>query len=445
MEKTVPLSAAFVPIRRLRVTVERGPDQGKTEESTDTLSVGTAASNDLVLTDETVSRYHLELCRVGDSILVVDHGSTNGTRVDGAFIERARLVTGTVLHVGRSELRVDDGEAEPVQLHPGSELAGIVGRSSGIRALMAKLERVAQSEASVLLLGETGTGKEVAARALHELSPRRGGPFEIVDCAAMAPTLIGSELFGYEKGAFTGASGQHIGAFERADGGTIFLDEVGELPSGLQTALLGALERRSVRRLGGKDSIPVDVRVVAATHRDLRSEVNAGTFRQDLYYRLAVVLLRLPPLRERLEDLPDLVEHFLRRLGCPDKLEEILPDSTLRVMMQHRWPGNVRELRNTVEAALAMGEELEVEREPGGELPGGSSSIELPAVDSGFWSLRYTEAKDQLVEAFEDRYVRLLLERSDGGVKRAAELAGMNRSYLTKVLRKRGIRGGQED
>lgn len=447
MERTIPLGVDSVPVRALRVTVLRGPDQGRVVTSTDALSVGTAASNDLVLADETASRYHFELQRIGEAITLVDHGSTNGTRVGGAYIERGRLVPGTVIQVGRSELQVDDGEARTIELHSEREFSGLVGRSAGIRALMAKAERAARSEASVLILGETGTGKEVLARAIHESSSRRGQPFETVDCASMAPTLIGSELFGHEKGAFTGAFEQHAGAFERADGGTVFLDEIGELPSTLQTALLGVLERRSFRRLGGKALVEVDVRVVAATHRDLRSEVNAGTFRQDLYYRMAVVLLRLPPLRERLEDLPDLVEHFLRRAGRSESISDVLPESTLAAMRQHRWPGNVRELRNTVEAALALGTKLELEDAEPLPVPSDESTPHglLPSKDSGFWRLPYSEAKHQLTELFEDRFVRQLLERCDGRVKEAAEQAEMSRSYLTRVLRRRGIRGTKEE
>jgi DNA-binding NtrC family response regulator len=329
---------------------------------------------------------------------------------------------------------VDDGETAALELFEGHELAGVVGRSAAMRSLMARVQKAAKSDASVLLLGETGTGKEVLARALHRLSPRNDQPFETVDCGSMAPTLIGSELFGHEKGAFTGAHQQHVGAFERAHGGTLFLDEIGELPSALQTALLGALERRSFRRLGGTKPIQVDVRVVCATHRDLRSEVNAGTFRQDLYYRIAVVLLRLIPLRERTEDIAELAEHFMRRAGYSGPVADILPESTLEAMRQHRWPGNVRELRNAVEAALVMGDELDLEPATDGPRPNTESLVDL-------LDLPYSEAKDILVDRFEGQYVERLLERANGNVTSAARLAGMNRSYLTRVLNRRGLRG----
>jgi DNA-binding NtrC family response regulator len=215
-----------------------------------------------------------------------------------------------------------------------------------MRRLMAAIERAAKSDVSVLLLGETGTGKEVIAHAVHDASPRAKGPFETVDCGAMLPTLIASELFGHEKGAFTGADRQHAGAFERADGGTLFLDELGELPGSLQPALLGALERRSFRRIGGQKTISVDVRFICATHRDLRAEVNAGTFRQDLYYRIGVLLLRVPPLRERAGDIPLLIEQFLREEGFDGAPEEVFPRHVMDALTQHPWPGNVRELRN---------------------------------------------------------------------------------------------------
>lgn len=434
MEKTFPITHAQAPVRTIRLTVIKGPDQGKVVSGSETLSLGTAPGNDLVLTDETVSRHHAEIARKGDRLELVDYDSTNGTSVGSTWITRGYLTPGTVLSVGRSQIRVDDGETAALELFEGHELAGVVGRSAAMRSLMARVQKAAKSDASVLLLGETGTGKEVLARALHRLSPRNDQPFETVDCGSMAPTLIGSELFGHEKGAFTGAHQQHVGAFERAHGGTLFLDEIGELPSALQTALLGALERRSFRRLGGTKPIQVDVRVVCATHRDLRSEVNAGTFRQDLYYRIAVVLLRLIPLRERTEDIAELAEHFMRRAGYSGPVADILPESTLEAMRQHRWPGNVRELRNAVEAALVMGDELDLEPATDGPRPNTESLVDL-------LDLPYSEAKDILVDRFEGQYVERLLERANGNVTSAARLAGMNRSYLTRVLNRRGLRG----
>jgi DNA-binding NtrC family response regulator len=284
----------------------------------------------------------------------------------------------------------------------------------------------------VLLVGESGTGKELIARALHTQSSRADGPFVTVDCGALSPALVASELFGHEKGAFTGAAGRHDGAFSRADGGTLFLDEIGELPTALQAALLGALERKRIRRVGGRDEIPIDVRVVSATHRDLRAEVNAGTFRLDLYYRLAVVVLQVPALRERREDVPLLVEHFLREAGVEGGVAEVVPPDTMDALAAHAWPGNVRELRNFVEATLVMGEAPPLMGAPSG--PEGGDVIEHALV------LGYKEARARVLDAFERRYCEPLLERAEGNVSRAARDARMDRTYLIKLLSKHGLK-----
>ncbi|MCZ7683815.1 MAG: sigma 54-interacting transcriptional regulator [Sandaracinaceae bacterium] len=233
--------------------------------------------------------------------------------------------------------------------------SALIGRSEVMRRAMAWVKRAARSDASVLLVGESGTGKELVARAIHDDGKRAEQPFVTVDCGALAPTLVASELFGHEKGAFTGADRQRAGALEMANHGTLFLDEIGELPSELQPALLGALERRTFRRVGGQAEVPVDVRVIAATNRDLRSEVNSGGFRLDLYYRLAVLRLELPPLRARTGDVVLLIEHFLRERGSPGPVSELFSEAELAELSRHHWPGNVRELRNLVEATLALG------------------------------------------------------------------------------------------
>jgi DNA-binding NtrC family response regulator len=316
-----------------------------------------------------------------------------------------------------------------------------------MRRLMAELERVAPSNASVLLLGETGTGKEVIAHALHEASPRAGAPFEVVDCGALMPTLIASELFGHERGAFTGADQQHQGAFERADGGTIFLDEIGELPEQLQVRLLGVLERRSFRRVGGTKPISVDVRIVAATHRDLRRWVNRGQFRQDLYYRLAVARLEIPPLRERTEDIPLLVEHFLGEMGVEKPVEHVVPGAVLETLKSYHWPGNVRELRNFVESALAFGET----RPPAWSMEDAESAAEgeearfLSVPLRSLMKRAYREARDAVIYDFQEVYFRDLLQRTRGNVARAAEAARMNRPHMFQILKRHGIRARAPD
>ncbi|HEY8429947.1 MAG TPA: sigma 54-interacting transcriptional regulator [Sandaracinaceae bacterium] len=420
-----------LPIRSLRVEVVEGPDAGASALSeSESLTIGSAEGNDLVLRDPTVSRFHLELSRGADGILVLDNGSTNGTVYERARIERASVPPGAVLVLGKSRVRVDDGARITLELHDGEELAGLYGRTPVMRRLMARIRKAAASDTAVLVVGESGTGKEFVARALHEQSARKNGPFVTVDCGALSPALVASELFGHEKGAFTGADRRHVGAFERAHGGTIFLDEIGELTSELQPALLGVLERGRFRRVGGRSEVEVDVRVVAATHRDLRSEVNAGTFRLDLYYRLAVVVLALPPLRDRIEDVPLLVESFLREAGHDGPVESIFPPDAMAALCRHRWPGNVRELRNVVEATLAMGEapELEVPSERQAE------------PEDAVLALPYKDARRAILDEFERRYVERLLARTGGNVSAAAREARMDRTYLIKLVQRHGLK-----
>jgi len=425
-------AARGFPVRTLAVEVLSGPDAGATATAGDeALSVGTAQTNALRLGDRTVSRYHVELTPVPEGVRVRDLGSTNGTRAGAVRIVDAVVPAGTTLTVGDTTLRVADAGESERELIGGEGLAGRRGRTPAMRELLAKLERVAARDIGVLLTGESGTGKELAARGLHELGPRAGGPFVTVDCGALAPTLVASELFGHERGAFTGADAQRAGAFEQADGGTLFLDEVGELPSNLQSALLGVLERRRFKRLGSSQEFTVDVRVVSATPRDLREDVNADRFRLDLFYRLAVVTLRMPPLRERVDDIPLLVEHFLRDLGEDAPLDAFLSEPALQMLRAHRWPGNVRELRNWVEAALAMGEapELGPAGVTGGADPIGAG-LELP----------YKQARGALIDQFERRYLTRLMERADGNVSKAARIAKMNRSHLNDLLRRHDLR-----
>lgn len=432
--RTVPHEVPRLPVRTLRLEVVEGPDQGSVfVAESDEVSIGTAPGNDLVLSDETVSRYHVELVRQSGGVLVRDHGSTNGTALGDALIREAWVPPGSVLRLAKSKLLVSDGETVRVEIMSGDRFGRLRGKSAVMRKLMARLEKVAQSDVAVLLLGETGAGKELIAEAIHRASPRSEGPFEVVDCAALHPTLVASELFGHEKGAFTGADRRHLGAFERAHGGTVFLDEIGDISPEFQASLLGALERRRFKRVGGTAEIKTDVRVVSATHRDLRSEVNAGTFRQDLYYRLGVVLLRVPALRERIEDLPVLAQHFLEEAGFQGRLEELVPKATFKSLEAHHWPGNVRELRNLMEATLAMGEAPELgEHELSRELV-----VNMP---ERVFELTYKEARRAVMDQFESRYVKKLLARSNDNAAEGARSAEMDRSYLFQLMRKHGIR-----
>jgi DNA-binding NtrC family response regulator len=430
-ERTVPHAGiSGIPVQSVEATVIEGPDAGKQASAcSERLSVGTARDNDLPLTDETVSRYHLELWVSPDGVRVHDPGSTNGTWVGAVRVQSGIVPPGSILKLGKTTLRLGHGEPLTLALHKDHALAGLRGQSSLMRRLMALVQRAAGRDVSVLLVGESGTGKELCARALHDLGPRRDKPFVTVDCGALSPTLIGSELFGHEKGAFTGADRAHAGAFEQANGGTLFLDEIGELPPTLQTTMLGVLERSRFKRLGGRAEIAVDLRIVSATNRDLRAEVNAGSFRLDLYYRLAVVCLAVPPLREHAEDVPLLVDHFLRVLGHNGRIDEVVAPETLQRWMQHRWPGNVRELRNLVDATLAMGEPPPLVDAPS---PTGGGPF------AALLQLGYKQARAQLLHEFEERYLTHLLERSGGNVSKAAREARMDRSHLIDLLQRHG-------
>ncbi len=417
-------------MQSLEATVIEGPDVGKHASArSEKLSIGTARGNDLQLTDETVSRYHLEMVGTAEGIAVSDPGSTNGTWVGGIRVQRGVVPPKSILKLGKTTIRLGEGEALTLALHQEQTLGGLRGQSAVMRRLMAQVQRAAAKDVPVLLVGESGTGKEVAARALHQLGPRQAKPFVTVDCGALAPSLIASELFGHEKGAFTGAERQHAGAFEQADGGTLFLDEIGELDPALQASLLGVLERGRFKRVGGRSELAVDVRIVSATNRDLRAEVNAGTFRLDLYYRVAVVSLGVPALRDHAEDVPLLVEHFLRECGHDGAVAEVVSAETLDSWLRHRWPGNVRELRNLVEATVAMGE---------------APPLHTGAVPSDPWSsligLPYKQARANLLHAFEARYLTDLIARAKGNVSAAAREARMDRSHLIDLLQRHGIK-----
>lgn len=454
----IPRLSKKLSVKTIRAAVAKGPGQGKSADG-ERVTVGSADGNDLCIDDPTVSGYHLELIGTPRGIEVVDLSSTNGTRYAGAWIRSAEVPPGVRLELGNTALELDVGADAEVELHPEDALGGIRGRSESVRRMMAFIQKVADSHSSVLVIGESGTGKELVAQALHEGSPRRDHPFVTVDCGAMTAGLIRSELFGHERGAFTGAERQHIGAFERAQGGTVMLDEIGELPAELQTTLLGVLERRRIRRVGGHDEIPIDVRVVAATNRDLRHEVNEGRFRLDLYYRLAVVHVRVPPLRVRGEDLPLLIDHFLRECGHDGPSTLLFTQEDLERLSAYAWPGNVRELRNLVEATVVTGEM----QAPGmaalegpvvsGRAMMGMIGLDEPTVETDPATLRegapsvlvdyqlpYKEARSELLHRFEEEYLQRLLDKTDGNVSKASRVAKMTRSHLFELLRRHGLR-----
>jgi len=313
----------------------------------------------------------------------------------------------------------------------------MVGRSPAMQAVFDVIGKASGSEATILLEGETGTGKEVSAEAIHRGSPRRDKPFLVVDCGAMPPNLLESELFGHERGAFTGAVSSRQGVFEAANGGTVFLDEIGELALDLQPKLLRVLERREVRRVGTNNHVPVNVRLIAATNRSLREQVAVNKFRSDLYYRLAVVEVKLPPLRDRLPDLPPLVDHTVRNLGVVDEetLTAVRAPQFLSALAQHSWPGNIRELRNYLERCVALrdfapprGATATTAAAPPG--PEGAVNIGQP--------LR--EAREAWVSSFERRYLEELLRLHENRVSAAARAAGVDRIYFYRLLWKHGLR-----
>ena len=340
----------------LVLTVLSGARKGYARPLGDRCSIGKAPENDLVLSDDTVSRKHCELVREGSSVRVRDLESTNGVRVDGTRVKDAVLSPGAILKVGEVEIAVRPAEKrQDILPSEKSSFGPALGQSLAMRTIFGVLERIAPTEATVLLMGETGTGKDVLARAIVEHSSRKNGPFVVVDCGAVSYSLLESELFGHERGAFTGAVASRQGAFELADGGTLFLDEIGEMAPGLQAKLLRVLETRTFRRVGGSVDITVDVRVVAATHRDVKRAVAEGRFREDLFFRLNVVPIDLPALRERPEDIPLLADHFIarfcRELGrAPARLEA----HALEALRGYAWPGNVRELRNVMERVVLL-------------------------------------------------------------------------------------------
>ena len=398
--------------------------------------VGADPAADVPLDDPAVSRRHCTIVPVAQGFDVTDLGSRNGTHLDGVAITRATVPVGAVLRVGGTLLQLMPEETT-VEV-PGSEataFGGLYGSSPAMRRVFAVLERASLSGAPVLFIGESGTGKELAARAVHEHSPRRDGSFVVFDCGASSETLIESDLFGHRKGAFTGAIADRAGAFAQAHGGTLFLDEIGDLPLALQPRLLRLLEAGEVTPLGAPHSEHHDVRIVAATNRELWDEVGRGTFRGDLYYRLAVVEVQLPPLRQRASDIPELVRRFLAAHGRPDSAVE---GPALDRLIAYHWPGNVRELRNVMARAAA----LSPPQTPFAQLPillraaaGGDAGGDAPVE-----AVRpFQEAKDEVVGRFERGYLEDLLRRADGNLSEAARRAGLERKYLYRLLRRVGI------
>jgi transcriptional regulator with GAF, ATPase, and Fis domain len=419
-------------IQRFRVAVITGPAAGaRWQQPQERCAVGSHPSNDLVIDDATVSRFHCELAIARDAVRVRDLGSRNGTVVGCATVRDATIGNGAVLALGDSEVRIHvDPDHVEIANSERAAFGGLIGDSDAMREVFLQLEKIAASDATVLIEGETGTGKECAAEAIHDASARAARPFVVIDCSAIPANLLESELFGHEAGAFTGAVDRRLGAFEQASSGTVFLDEIGELPAELQPKLLRALEAREFRRVGGQTTVRCDVRIIAATNRDLRAEVNRGSFRADLYYRLAVVRLGLPPLREHAGDIPRLVTHLLERIDAsPAIIAELTAPDYLAALAAAPWSGNVRELRNHLEQCAVFGER---------RLPNAPAAPHpATAVDA---SVPYEVARRQALDAFERAYVTKLLATAEGSVTAAARAAGLNRAYMYRLVRRHGLR-----
>ena len=467
-----------IHLRKCRIVTQKSPRREWIFEH-GLITIGSLDDNNLVIKDDTVSRNHAQIIQQDDFYLIRDLDSTNGTWINQVRIREAYLSPGCLLRFGSSEFIFQPLDEE-VAVEPLNEekFGDIIGGNVKMREIYGILEKIAPTNATVVIEGETGTGKEVIAHTLHKMSLRSKKPFVVFDCGAVPESLIESELFGHEKGSFTGAIMTRQGLFELAQGGTIFLDELGELSLELQPKLLRVLEQREVRRVGAAKAIPVDVRVIAATNRKLEDEVRNNRFREDLFYRLSVVRIFLPPLRDRMDDLPLLVKHFLknssfnRDMNANLKLRSISRQA-LNAMTHYSWPGNVRELLNVVERAcsLADGDCIELSDLPDhiachlsedfNDLPEASKSTEiqvdkasisekspsktntdLPGAD--YLNASFKEAKEAWLSRFEGEYIRALVTRNNFNISQAAREAGVDRKYLRKLMKKYGI-GNSDD
>ncbi len=418
---------------KTRIAVTRGPSAGQAIEAAGTsVRVGTSSDNDLVVQDDTVSRQHCEIQLTEEGIRVRDMGSTNGVRAAGIAVFDAVFHGAFTLEMGETALTLTPlSETVDRDQVNRDGFGDLLGSSRRMRELYADLERIAATNVTVLIEGETGTGKDLVAESIHRASERADEPYVVFDCSAVAPTLIESELFGHERGAFTGAVGTRTGVFEQAHGGTLFLDEIGELPKELQPKLLRVLEKREVKRVGGRKTMAVDLRLVAATNRNLLAEVERGQFRQDLYYRIAAAHVAVPPLRDRLEDLPVLVSHFLALERAAMTSAEV-PADVWEMFRLHRWPGNVRELRNAVQRLLVTPHASLAKAVPT------SNATQAKDEEGGpIEPLRIARRKS--ADEFERAYLRSLLARTEGNVTRAAAVAEVSRQMIQKLTRKHGV------
>jgi DNA-binding NtrC family response regulator len=421
-----------------KLVATEGPGAGRALAMSNALAtVGRHPTNDLVLADPKVSGVHLELRRIGERVHVRDAGSTNGTWLGPHRVTDMELAAGGEIVVGSTTLRLElDLDAGTARVLP-SSFGELVGRSTEMRELFATLERVAPKMLSVLVQGDTGTGKEEVARGLHARSRRAAQPLVVIDATALPETLTESLLFGHEKGAFTGADQRRTGFFEAASGGTVFIDEIGELPATLQSKFLRVLERQEVVRVGGNESVKIDVRVVAATHRDLRHEIDAGRFREDLYYRLAQVRVRIPPLRDRVEDIPLICQKLLAGLAG-ERVPIVIEQAAVNFLATQPWPGNVRELRNVLARAAALAHDGIIRR---ADVAGEGFGFRGTPQERDVMDLSgsFAAAKVRAIDRFECAYLAALMKRCAGNVSHASRDADIARHHLRDILKKQGL------
>lgn len=449
--------ATLPPPARLSLVVVSGQARGLRIPVTGTVRIGKAADNDLIVPDASVSRHHCEIYSDLHGISVRDLNSTHHTRIGQSKIQRATLEPGSTVTIGDIRLLLTaDTEQLPILPSTNAQFGLAVGPSPAMRGVFGLLEQFAPTDATILLGGETGTGKDVVGRSIHQLSPRKDAPFVVIDCGAISYHLIESEFFGHERGAFTGAVQARAGVFESVGAGTLFLDEVGELPLDLQPKLLRILETGEFRRVGGNRTLRSQARILAASKRDLKQEVEQGRFREDLYFRLAVVPITIPPLRDRREDIPALVENFLAQAKRKDsRLEKLrVSRETLAALKAHDWPGNVRELRNVLDRALylasATGEEQLHLVDLGATSLAPARRTMVPRVRPSLrvkeraWEFNeknsYRQTKAAFEGEFERKYVTWLLDAHGGNLSAAARAAQMDRKYLHGLARKHGLR-----
>jgi DNA-binding NtrC family response regulator len=479
---TTLFEGEWATVRRLRkgkLVVMTGADAGKEVEiSKARVTGGRSIICDLVLADKAVSGTHFEVAARDDGYRLRDLNSRNGIYCQELRIREVYLRPGTTFRIGHTQIQFQPlQDIVEIELSKKDRFDSVIGSSPAMREIFAQLEKVSPSDLTCLITGETGTGKEMVARGIHNMSPRKKKPFVVLDCGSIPKELIESTLFGHEKGSFTGAIGQHVGCFEQAQGGTIFLDEIGELDISLQPKLLRVLEQREIKRVGGDRTVKVDVRVLAATNRDLRDEVNRGGFREDLYFRLSVVHIELPPMRDRREDIPGLANHFLREVASRRGVTMSFAQDAMAAMVAHSWPGNVREMRNVVERAAALSDgpvitrtDLVFGREMGPSVivshdlaqAGAQAAQRAAAAMSGVPApqmtgpaifdpqllkpgLGFKQAKQTVVDAFETAYLMALLDRNDGNITRSAQEAGLTRYHLRELLKRHGLKGGDAE